>query len=139
MPKRPRAEYRLTIDYQPVSAVTRRTFWPMPNIDAVSSDTGELKALAGIDFCSGYWQAPPNPESQSLLAFSTPDGVSCLLGLHRGAVTQHQTTKRRLNLVLQNSRDISKLVWMTLCYTLKTRTSYCIFKDVYLTSVEGED
>lgn len=31
VPKRPPAMYRLTVDYRPINAVTRPTFWPMPN------------------------------------------------------------------------------------------------------------
>lgn len=75
VPKRPPAMYRLTVDYRPVNAVTRPTFWPMPNIEAELADTRGSTAFAGIDFCSGYWQAPLHPESQPLFAFSTPDGV----------------------------------------------------------------
>lgn len=75
VPKRPPAMYRLTVDYRPVNAVTRPTFWPMPNIEAELADTRGSKAFAGIDFCSGYWQVPLHPDSQPLFAFSTPDGV----------------------------------------------------------------
>lgn len=67
--------YRLTVDYRPVNSVTMPTFWPMPNIKAELADTRGSKAFAGIDFYSGYWQAPLHPDSQPLFAFSTPDGV----------------------------------------------------------------
>jgi len=75
VPKRPPAMYRLTIDYRPINNATVPTFWPMPNIDAELSDTRGATAFAGIDFCSGYWQAPLHPDSQPLFAFMTPDGV----------------------------------------------------------------
>lgn len=75
VPKRPPAMYRLTIDYRPINNATIPTFWPMPNIDAELSDARGAAAFAGIDFCSGYWQAPLHPDSQPLFAFMTPDGV----------------------------------------------------------------
>ena len=75
VPKRPPANYRLTIDYCPVNSVTVPTFWPMPNIESELADTRGSKSFAAIDFCSGYWRAPLHEESQPLLAFSTPEGV----------------------------------------------------------------
>ena len=75
VPKRPPAMYQLTIDYRLVSAATRPTFWPIPSIEFELPDIGGSKALTGIDFCSSYWQAPLHPDSQTLIALSTPNGI----------------------------------------------------------------
>lgn len=75
VPKRPSALDLLPDHYRPVNAITRPTFWDIQNIEAELADTCGSEAFAGTDFRSGYWQAPLNPESQPLFAFSTPDGV----------------------------------------------------------------
>lgn len=75
VPKKPPAMFRLTMDYRPINAATQKTVWPMPHIDAVLSDMRGARVFAGIDFCSGYWQLPLAPDSQSLFDFMTCDGV----------------------------------------------------------------
>ena len=84
VPKRPPAMYRLTICYRPVNSATVPTFWPMPNIEAELFDVRCATAVAGIDFCSGYWQLPLHPENQALFAFTTPDGVAMSMRTTQG-------------------------------------------------------
>lgn len=74
-PKQPPASSRLTIDYRAVNNALIPTFWPMLNIEAELNDTRGSRALAAIDFCSWYWQAPLHLDSQPLFGFMTPNGV----------------------------------------------------------------
>lgn len=67
--------YRMTVDYRPINAATRRITWPMPQIEAELSDMRGADAFASIDFCSGYWQLPLHVDSQPLHSFMTTDGV----------------------------------------------------------------
>jgi len=75
VPKQPPAMYRMTVDYRPINAATRRITWPMPQIEAELSDMRGADAFASIDFCSGYWQLPLHVDSQPLHSFMTTDGV----------------------------------------------------------------
>lgn len=75
VPKKPPALFRLTMDYRPINAATKKTVWPMPHIDAALSDLRGATIFAGIDFCSGYWQLPLSEESQPLYAFTTCDAI----------------------------------------------------------------
>lgn len=75
VPKKPPAMYRMTVDYRPINAATIKNTWPMPHIDAVLQDVRGSEAFAAIDFTSGYWQLPMDPDSQPLHSFMTPDGV----------------------------------------------------------------
>lgn len=83
--KPPIAVYRLTIDYRPVNAATRPTFRPILNMEVELANTHGSKTFSGSQFFSSYWPAPLHPDRQSLLAFSTPNGLEMLLGTTQGA------------------------------------------------------
>ncbi|MEM1369511.1 MAG: reverse transcriptase family protein, partial [Cyanobacteria bacterium P01_H01_bin.15] len=75
VPKKPPAMFRMAIDYRAINAATQSTSWPMPNIDAELVDTRKAKRFALIDFCSSFWQAPLDPDSQAFYAFMAANGV----------------------------------------------------------------
>lgn len=105
VPKRPLAMYRLTIDYRPINNATIPTFWPMPNIDAELSDARVATAFAGIDFCSGYWQAPLHPDSQPFFAFMTPDGVVMPIRTTQGGCNSTANFQEKVEQCFMELRD----------------------------------
>lgn len=70
-PKKPPALFRLKMDYRPINAATKKTVWPMPQLDAVLSDILGSRVFADIDFCSGYWKLPLEESCQKLYSFMT--------------------------------------------------------------------
>lgn len=67
--KPPLANFRLTLDYSPVNAVTEPMTSPLSHIDSKLGDIAGSKYFAIIDFVSGYWQLPLAEECQELLSF----------------------------------------------------------------------
>lgn len=47
----------------------------MPHIDVVLQEVRGSEAFEAMDFTSGYWQLPMDPDSQPLHAFMTHNGV----------------------------------------------------------------
>ena len=76
----------MTIDLRPVNAATIPVSWPMPQMQAETSDFAGSKAFAVIDYCSGYWQFPLDAESQDCQSIVTPNGVFSPTRTLQGAV-----------------------------------------------------
>ena len=70
-----KAKFRLAIDLRPVNAATIKQAWPMPNLDSEVYDFAGSKFFAVLDFCSGYWQLPVDPESWDACGIVTPKGT----------------------------------------------------------------
>lgn len=74
-PKKPPANFRLTVDLRPINSATTAMSWPMPHLDSEVNDMRDSKFFASLDFPSGFWQLPMAEESRSYHAFWTPRGV----------------------------------------------------------------
>ena len=70
-----KAKFRLATDLRPVNAATIKQAWPMPNLDSEVYDFAGSKFFAVLDFCSGYWQLPVDPESWDACGIVTPKGT----------------------------------------------------------------
>lgn len=71
VPKKPPANFRLTIDLRPVNSATKPVAWPMPNFESELSDFRKSRFFASIDSVSGYWQLPLARDSQPVHTFLT--------------------------------------------------------------------
>lgn len=75
VPKYSKAKYRTTIDLRPVNAATKAEQWPMPIIVAKLSYLNGSKHFASLDFCSGNWQCPLEPESYEACGITASQGT----------------------------------------------------------------
>ena len=70
-----KAKFRMAVDLRPVNAATVKESWPMPHIDSELQDFAGSKFFASLDYVSGYWQLPLDPDSYSACGIVTPYGV----------------------------------------------------------------
>jgi len=75
VPKPGTDKLRMTFDLRPVNAATIPDTWVMPHIESEAGDFRGAKYFAQIDFTSGYWQLPLDPDSQPHHSFVTPQGI----------------------------------------------------------------
>ncbi|KAH9101889.1 hypothetical protein LEN26_015639, partial [Aphanomyces euteiches] len=59
-------EYRITVDYRPVNALTLPISGNMPNLPAILPKTQGAVAFATFDLFKGFWQMPLHAESQDI-------------------------------------------------------------------------
>jgi hypothetical protein len=65
---------RFCVDYHRLNAATRDEAAPLPIIQEMLRDLGQVKVFSSLDLKSGYWQVPLSDESKEYTAFTTPDG-----------------------------------------------------------------
>ena len=74
--RKPRTnEYRFTVDYWRLNAVSRPLFFPLPTMDEIRDILADKPPAycSLLDLRSGYWQCPMTEESQEKAAFCTSD------------------------------------------------------------------
>lgn len=66
--KKKDGSHRFCVDYRKLNAVTKKSSYPLPNIDDVLSYLGGAKYYTSLDLFSGYWQVEISEESKELTA-----------------------------------------------------------------------
>lgn len=73
-PNRPN-EFRLTVDYRPVNAVTVPIVGTAPDRTAAAMHVEGAYGFAKFDMASMFWQLPLHPESQEQKSFVTDNTI----------------------------------------------------------------
>jgi len=60
---------RFCVDYRKINEKTRKSNWPIPNIDDIMTYLGGSKYFSTLDLLSGYWQVEMDEESKDVTAF----------------------------------------------------------------------
>lgn len=79
-----KAKFRMVIDIRPLNDATIKLAWPMPHLDSEMQDFKGASCFAVLDFVSGYWQLPLDPESVNLCGIITPKGTYSSLRVLQG-------------------------------------------------------
>ena len=66
----------ICMDYRKLNAVTKRDAYPMPRIDDILDELGQLKYITTLDLAKGYWQVAVTPQDQEKTASSSPLGLA---------------------------------------------------------------
>ena len=60
---------RFCVDYKKLNNVTKKTNYPLPQIDDIMSYLGKARYFSTLDMFSGYWQVPVEEKSKPYTAF----------------------------------------------------------------------
>jgi Reverse transcriptase (RNA-dependent DNA polymerase) len=111
LPKPGLDQYRMTVDLRVPNASTKRTAWPMPNLEDKLHDLHGSEVFATLDFCQGYWQIPLHKDSQDCQSFITPDGVYTTTRVLHGT---RNTTKHLQSEFFNITNDIKSNIKVSL-------------------------
>ena len=103
-----KAKFRLAIDLRPVNSATIKEAWPMPHIDSEVYDFAGSKVFAVLDFVSGYWQLPVDPESWDSCGIVTPRGTVSSTRVLPGLTNATSFFQISVEPLFQELRDIMK-------------------------------
>ena len=66
---------RFCVDYRSLNSVTKPNCFPLPRIDDMLDQLGNMKYFSTLDLASGYWQVKMNDMSKEKTAFVTQHGL----------------------------------------------------------------
>ena len=74
VPKKDKAEFRVTVNLKPLNQLIQPKAFPMPNIVDIFDKMGNARYFSVLDCAQGFLHIPLAPESRPYTAFSTPNG-----------------------------------------------------------------
>ena len=92
--------YRFCIDYRALNAVTKRDFFPIPNLQDTLDQLGKSKRFTTLDLTKGYWQVEVETNDREKTAFSVPWGHYECKRMPFGLVNSPSTWQRLMYTVL---------------------------------------
>ena len=67
-------KHRLCVDFRGLNKVTKKDYFPIPNIHETLDSLGGAELFSKLDLKSGYWQVEVHPRDREKTAFSVPWG-----------------------------------------------------------------
>ncbi|GFW40266.1 retrovirus-related Pol polyprotein from transposon 17.6 [Trichonephila clavipes] len=101
----PGKEARPCIDYKRLNIVTRKQFFPLPNIEELLEKVSAAKYISILDLTRGYWQISLSPRAQRYAAFVTTFGTFKPLRLPFGQKNASYYFSRLTTNLLRNCED----------------------------------
>lgn len=67
--KKKNGETRFCVDYRKLNSVTKKSTYPLPNIEDIMTYLGKARYFSSLDMFSGFWQVKIKEESRPLTSF----------------------------------------------------------------------
>lgn len=119
--KKKYGEFRLCIDFRKLNSLTKKSVYPLPNIDECLETLSGKKFFTQIDFKSGFWQIQMGEKSKELTAFKTEDGQFQFKRMPFGLTNAPALFQRMINSVLAGLKGMNLQVFIDdICIATKT-------------------
>lgn len=119
--KKKNGELRLCIDFRRLNSVTKRTSYPLPNMEDCLEPHCGNRFSSQLDLASGFWQIPMEEKSKELTSFRTEDGNFHFNRMPFGLTNAPASFQRMVNALFSNLKGINLQVFIDdICVATKT-------------------
>ena len=91
---------RICVDLRRLNAVSNFDAHPLPRMEDLIEQLGDVFFISKLDLTKGYWQIPLSPETKDKSAFITPNGLYHFNVMPFGMKSAPATFQRMINKVL---------------------------------------
>ena len=91
---------RICVDLRHLNAVSNFDAHPLPRMEDLIEQLGDVSFISKLDLTKGYWQIPLSPETKDKSAFITPNGLYHFNVMPFGMKSAPATFQRMINKVL---------------------------------------
>lgn len=119
--KKKNGELRICIDFRKLNLVTKKSSYPLPNIeDCLEPLTGNT-FFSQLDLASGFWQIPISEKAKPLTSFRTEDGQFQFRRMPFGLCNAPASFQRLVNALFAGLKGIHLQVFIDdICLATKT-------------------
>ena len=94
-------KWRIIIDFRKINELTDQDAYPLPDIDDILSQLGNVTFFSALDLSSGFHQIPMDTDPKKYTAFSTPQGHHHYNRMPFGLKNAPATFKRMMDTALK--------------------------------------
>lgn len=94
------SSFRFCIDYRELNKITKRDYFPLPNLQDTLDQLGKAVRFTTLDLTKGYWQVEMDPRDKEKTAFSVPWGHFECNRMPFGLINSPSTWQRLMYTVL---------------------------------------
>ena len=105
-------EYRLCIDFRKLNLMTKKTVYPLPNIEECLETLSGKTYFSQLDFASGFWQIPMHENSREMTAFRTEDGLFQFKRMPFGLTNAPASFQKTINKILAGLKGMNLQVFI---------------------------
>ncbi|POM77826.1 Hypothetical protein PHPALM_4727 [Phytophthora palmivora] len=105
-------DYRQTVDYRPINAITEPIAGVMPSIEVALEHCRGKKYYALFDFLKGFWQLPFHENSREYLSYMTNKGVFTPTRVPQGSTDADLHFQSTVQMVLRELVGKCVIVWI---------------------------
>ena len=109
--KKKTGDFRLCLDFRKLNDVTKRSVYPLPNIEDCLESLAGKEYFSQLDFTSGFWQIPMEERSKELTAFRTEDGQFQFKRMPFGLTNAPASFQRMVNALLSGPKGLNLQVF----------------------------
>lgn len=110
--KKKSGEWRLCVDYRRLNNLTKKSCYPLPNIDSCLENLAGKVYFSQLDFASGYWQVPVDKSSREYTAFRTPEGLYRFRRMPFGLTNAPASFQRLANAMFSGLKGVALQVFL---------------------------
>ena len=105
-------DWRLCVDFRKLNDLTKKSVYPLPNIEDCLDSIAGKKIFSQMDFAAGFWQIPMEASSKELTAFRTEDGLFQFNRMPFGLTNAPASFQKMMNILLAGLRGLDLQVFI---------------------------
>lgn len=102
-------DLRLCIDFRRLNDLTKKSAYPLPNIEDCLDIISGMKYYTKLNFASGFWQIPMEESSRELTAFRTEDGLFQFKRMPFGLTNAPASFQKMMNALVAGMKGLHLL------------------------------
>ena len=124
--KKKNGSVRIVCDYRAINDVTKKFYWPLPNIDDIFASLGGCRYISTLDFLKGYMQLPLDDQSKLKTAFVCEEGLFHFNVLSFGLCTAPSIFQECMSRLLNGLSDYATAYLDDLIIYSKSISDHCL-------------
>lgn len=110
--KKKNGKMRMCIDFRRLNSMTKKSSYPLPNIDECLENLAGKRYFSNLDLASGFWQIPVDESSREYTAFRTEEGLFHFKKMPFGLCNAPASFQKMVNVLFTGLKGMSMQIFI---------------------------